>query len=127
MNEIYQLQQLDKKLAPVNISKPRKGWLATIRKALGMSQAQFGRRLGVSRARANKIENSELDGSLTLASLERAAHALGCKVHYMLLPENESLVAYVQQQARHIATKAILGAAKQMAVGDSFKAVRTTS
>ena len=36
----------------------------------------------------------------------------------MLLPENESLVAYVQQQARHIATKAILGAAKQMALED---------
>lgn len=69
-----------------------------------MSVSDFARRLGVSRQRAAQIEDAELDGSITLASLRRAAEALDCALVFTLVPHG-SLEDVVQQRAHEIATR----------------------
>jgi predicted DNA-binding mobile mystery protein A len=67
--------------------RPSKGWLRAIRNALGMTSAQLARRLGVSQPRIIELEKSELSGTVTLNTLQRAAEALGCRLVYVLVPE----------------------------------------
>lgn len=66
--------------------RPRSGWVRAIRDALGMSTRELAGRAGVSAARVSQIEQAERDRALTLASLERIAGALGCRVEYVLVP-----------------------------------------
>jgi predicted DNA-binding mobile mystery protein A len=66
---------------------PPKGWLRAIRDALGMTTKQFGHRLGVSRPRIIKLEKSEVDGTITLHTLQRTADGLGCRLVRALVPE----------------------------------------
>lgn len=83
-------KHLDKRLdrfRPVtDLTRPPRGWLRAIREALGMTATQFAARLQVSQPRISALEKGEIDGSLTLASLQRAAEALDCTVVYALVP-----------------------------------------
>lgn len=84
-------RRLDRQLDPLRrsgdlVAPPTNGWLRAIREALGMTAAQLGRRLGVSQQRALAMEGAETRGSLTLASLARAAEALDCQLVYALVP-----------------------------------------
>jgi predicted DNA-binding mobile mystery protein A len=85
------IRHLDKRFAglrPLTTNlRPPKGWLRAIRDALGMTTAQFGRRLGVSQPRIIELEKSEANGTVTLNTLQRAAEALGCRLVYVLVPE----------------------------------------
>lgn len=80
------------------LARPPKGWVRAIREALGLTLAQFGRRMGVSKQRAMKLECDEVQARITLASLERAAQALGCRLVYALVPEH-SLQATLENRA----------------------------
>lgn len=84
-------QQLDKRFVAfaslATALRPEKGWIKAIREALGMTTAQLGKRLGVSQQRAAMLEKAEVDGSITLKSLEQAAQSMGCRVVYVLYPE----------------------------------------
>lgn len=77
---------------------PHRGWLRAIRDALGLSGRQMGERLGVSQQRISKIEQAEVDGSITLKSLREAADAIGCDVVYAIVPR-VALTEMVYQQA----------------------------
>ena len=68
------------------LTRPPKGWIRTIREALGMSAAQLARRVGVSQPVVTTIEASEVAGTVKLATLERMATALNCRLVYALLP-----------------------------------------
>lgn len=83
---------------------PQSGWLRAIRDALGMTAAQLGARLGITPTSVFEMEQREVDGSVTLKTLEKAAEALGCKLVYALVPD-ESLEATVQRCARKLATR----------------------
>ena len=82
--------------------RPPKGWVRAIRDALGMTSAQLARRIGVSQPRVVELEQSEVSGSITLHSLQRAAEALGCRVVYALVPD-EPLEKTVRERAEHVA------------------------
>lgn len=81
---------LDRKLdlfPPVDaLRAPPRGWVRAIREALGMTAVQFARRLKVSQPRITKLEKAELDGTLSIASLKKAADALNCDLVYALVP-----------------------------------------
>src|ERR1700704_3088251 len=85
------IRHLDKRFAGLRrlaqSPRPPKGWLRPIRDALGMTTAQFARRLGVSQPRIIELEQSEVSGKVTLNTLQRAAEALGCRLVYVLVPE----------------------------------------
>lgn len=96
---------LDRRLAPVRalvVPTPPRGWIRAIRESLGMSLADLGRRMDVSRQAAAQIELGEADGSIRLDTLRRAADALGCDLFYALVPRS-SLDATVVGRAREVA------------------------
>jgi len=100
------IRHLDKRfggLRPLaKAPKPPKGWLRAVRDALGMTTAQFASRLGVSQPRVVELEQSEVSGSVTLKTLQRAAEALGCRLVYALVPERP-LAETVRERAEAVA------------------------
>ncbi len=102
------IRHLDKRFSAlrplVNSPRPPKGWLRAIRDALGMTTAQFGRRLGVSQPRIIELEQSEVSGGVTLNTLQRAAEALGCRFVHALVPE-QPLEQTVRARAKLIAAR----------------------
>jgi predicted DNA-binding mobile mystery protein A len=93
-------RQLDQCLAGLAglIDPPPRGWVRAIRDALVMSTFELGQRMGVSASNVSKLERAERAGSVQLASLERAARALNCRLWYVLVP-NEPLEQMVRRQA----------------------------
>lgn len=67
-----------------------------------MSAQQLGERLGISAPPVLKMEANEVRGAVTLASLERAANAMGCRLVYALVP-NEPLETQVDKRAELVA------------------------
>jgi predicted DNA-binding mobile mystery protein A len=102
------IRHLDKRFAALRplakSQRPPKGWLRAIRNALGMTTAQFGRRLGVSQPRIVELEQSEVSGSVTLHTLQRAAEALGCRLVYAFVPE-KPLTETLRERAELIAER----------------------
>lgn len=86
------------------LARPNQGWIRAIRQALGMTAEQLGRRMGVTQATLSGLEASEINGSIRLATLRKAAEAMNCTLVYALVP-NTSLEEIVQDQARKVATE----------------------
>jgi predicted DNA-binding mobile mystery protein A len=102
------IRHLDKRFAALRplteSARPPKGWLRAVRDALGMTTAQYARRLGVSQPRIIELEQSEASGGVTLNTLQRAAEALGCRLVYVLAPE-KPLSDTVRERAETVATR----------------------
>ncbi|MFO0445672.1 MAG: mobile mystery protein A [Holosporales bacterium] len=81
------------------ILRPKVGWIKTIRETLGMNTRQLGERCNVTSERIIKIEADEVDGRTTLATLEKVAKAMNCKLVYALVP-NDELVKIIEKAAQ---------------------------
>src|SRR3989304_6466914 len=81
---------------------PRGGWIRTLRDALGMSSTQLAKRMKVSPQFVRKLEKGEAAGTITLASLHRAAEALECRIIYALGPQKD-VVETRRERALHLA------------------------
>ena len=114
-------RQLDKRLNLLQnmdaLACPSRGWIKAIREALGMTTAQLGKRLGVSQPRAVGIEKAEASRSITLESLERAAHALDCRLVYALVPR-KPLETLIEDRAHDLAKKRLRSTSHSMALED---------
>lgn len=66
---------------------PEKGWIATMRLALGMSAEQVAVRKGVSRNAVYQAERSEKDGAVSLNQMELLARAMGGRFVYAIVPD----------------------------------------
>jgi len=98
-------RQLDDVLATANIpSRPRIGWIASIRQALGMSKTQLAKRVNVARQSLGALEANELKETITLASMRNVADALGCDLQYVLVPR-KPLEKLIAEQALKRASK----------------------
>jgi predicted DNA-binding mobile mystery protein A len=110
-------KQLDKRLNVLQntdiLARPPRGWIKAIRESLGMTTAQLARRLGLSQPRVLAIEKAEVSGNLKLATLERAAHALDCRLVYALVPRIP-LESTVEDRARQMAEKRLRAASHSM-------------
>jgi predicted DNA-binding mobile mystery protein A len=94
---------------------PREGWLQTVRKALGMSGAQLAKKMRVTRARVAQAERAELDGGVTLKSMQAFAEAMGCRFVYAVIPP-ERIEDLITAQARKKAESLVGVASKHMAL-----------
>jgi predicted DNA-binding mobile mystery protein A len=83
---------------------PVRGWLKAIRQALGMTASQLASRMGIRQPSVVAIEQSEVRGSIELATLRRAAEALDCTLIYALIP-NRSLESTLKERARVFARR----------------------
>jgi len=100
-----------------NIQLPAEGWIRTVRKALGMSGAQLAGRMGVTRARIAQAEQAELEGGVTLKSMQAMAEAMGCRFVYAFMPP-DTIEAIIIAQARKKAEAIVATAGKHMALED---------
>lgn len=92
-------RQLDAKIkSNTSAPAPKGGWIRASREALGMSSVQLGRRLGVSQQEAADLERRERAGSISIATLEKAAAALGCDLKVTFVPRT-SFEAIAREQA----------------------------
>ena len=82
-----------------------------------MTTKQLGERIGVTQSRAFDIETAEVSGKITLDSLERAAHALDCRLVYALVPR-EPLESIAEERALKLARKKLRATSHSMALED---------
>ena len=112
-------RQLDQRLSVLRdtqaLSRPSRGWIKAIREALGMTTAQLASRLGVSQPRVVAIEKAEARKAITLDSLERAAHALDCRLVYALVPR-QPLEELVEDRAQAKAKQRLQSTSHSMAL-----------
>ena len=110
MDKITARKALDSKIASLpplqKMQRPHKGWIRAVKEALGMSSKQLAARLGVSAPRITALEKSEVEETVTLASLRRAAEALDCALVYSFVPKG-SFEEVLQTRARRIAADII--------------------
>jgi predicted DNA-binding mobile mystery protein A len=101
-------KQLDQQLQSFVMLKdtppPMRGWIRAIRDALGMTGEQLARRLKVQRQRIAALEKGEVEGTVTINSMKKAAEAMDCVFVYTLVPR-DSLQANVERHARAYAEK----------------------
>jgi predicted DNA-binding mobile mystery protein A len=111
------LRQLDATLARWRAaelpSRPPSGWLKSIREALGMTATQLAKRLGVVTSTVTRLETSEADDTISLATLRRAAEALDCELRYVLVPR-QSLADTLATRANLLARERMAGVAHSM-------------
>ena len=114
------LKQLDRALEPfraaARTSRPPKGWLHAIREAAGIPASEVARKLKTSRQLPIQQEKAEAEDRITLKSLRAAADALGCELVYAVIPRANTLEDLVEDRARALAKKNILGVEHSMAL-----------
>lgn len=114
------LRQLDARLAPwrnltLNSPIPKRGWLKTLRTALGLSTGQLSRRMRIERSVLSRLEKAEVRGAITFKSLQKAAEAMDCELVYALVPRT-SLESMVRNAAANIVDKEIKSTKRTMAL-----------
>jgi transcriptional regulator with XRE-family HTH domain len=110
-------KELDEAMLPFRLAQQRKGgatgrgktgqgktgrgetgWLRSIRQAVGVPVDEVARRLGVCRWEVHRLEESEQNSRIMLATLSRAAKGLGCELVYALVPMKGSLEDLATEQ-----------------------------
>lgn len=81
-----------------------------------MSGRQLASRMGMTQPSLVGIERSEINGAVTVRTLEKAASALGCRFVYALVPLEDTLEGIVQRRARIVATQTIERVSHSMAL-----------
>lgn len=101
-----QRRSLDEKLKAFGKAKdqprPKAGWIKAIRESLGMSSYQLAVRMGIQQSGVILLEQREAHKKVSLEILEKAAHAMNCKLVYALVPE-VSLENTVEEQSQKAA------------------------
>jgi transcriptional regulator with XRE-family HTH domain len=95
-------RELDEALLPMRMMRKRKGsgtaWLKNIRQAVGLPVDEVARRMGVCRWEVHRLEESEKNSRIMLATLSRAAEGLGCELVYALRPKQGTLEDLAAEQ-----------------------------
>jgi predicted DNA-binding mobile mystery protein A len=97
---------------------PPKGWIHTLRSALKMSMRQLGNRLSISAQSIKEMEEREVNGTISLKSLNEAARALDMKLVYGFVSQHESLDEMIEQRAQEIAREIVLRTSNSMKLED---------
>ncbi len=114
--KLRQLESVLKRLRDANLPpRPPSGWVKAIREALGMPSAHLARRLGVALPTAIRLEFSEAEDRISLATLRRAAEALDCELHYALVPR-KSLNDTLKTRATTLARQRMAAVCHTMAL-----------
>jgi predicted DNA-binding mobile mystery protein A len=95
--------------------RPPSGWIKAVREGLGMAATHLAARLGVTTSTVTRLETSEADDTISLATLRRAAEALGCELHYALVPK-QSLADILESRALTLARQQMASVSHTMAL-----------
>ena len=95
--------------------RPPTGWIKAVREGLGMAATHLAARLGVTTSTVTRLETSEADDTISLATLRRAAEALGCELHYALVPK-QTLADTLESRALALARQQMASVSHTMAL-----------
>lgn len=118
-NYLLAATQLDRKLTVVREAAVpfrnavASGWVRALRQALGLSTAALGRRMNLAQQSVVQLEQNEKDGTITLASLRRAAEALDAEVIYAVVPR-KNLRETISERAKELARQRVAPVAQSM-------------
>jgi transcriptional regulator with XRE-family HTH domain len=79
-----------------------------VREAVGLTQLDVSSKAGIKRQSYAQFENAEERGSISIASLRRAAEAMDCELVYYVLPRGSVAGSYAglalsrDPMARHL-------------------------
>ncbi|WP_193370678.1 mobile mystery protein A [Pelagibius marinus] len=99
-----------------NCHRPQDGWLALLRRALGMSGANVAARMGVSRNAVYQAERNEREGAITIAQMRKIAEAMGAEFVYAVIPKKGSVEDVIRTQAQRKAEARVRRASSHMAL-----------
>jgi predicted DNA-binding mobile mystery protein A len=97
-----QRQLLDHKLIPylsLREALPKDGWLKAIRTALGLTAAQLVKKIGTQASGVLHFEKREVSKTATLASLDRAAQAMDCRLGWAIVPSGTGSLSVIVENA----------------------------
>lgn len=121
-NKKLHIDQLEKKLAPYEkankSARPEIGWIKTIRKSLGMSLEQLGRKMGSSKQSVQNMEKREATGAITLSALNEVAKALDMDLVYGFVPKGGSVQNLIEEKAKKMATEIVMRTSQNMRLED---------
>jgi transcriptional regulator with XRE-family HTH domain len=87
----FPVQNFDKAVVPfltIDLQTDvKRGWLRAARQGTFKSTGQVAEAAGISRAAYSKFERKELEGKVTIETLERLAEALDCEFVYVIRPK----------------------------------------
>lgn len=118
-NYLLSATQLDRKLTLVRNAAPpfrnavASGWIRALRRALGLSAAALGRRMKLAQQSVVQLEENEKNGTITLASLRRAAEALDAELIYAVVPRR-NLRDTISERAKELAKQRVAPVAQSM-------------
>lgn len=89
--DLLRLEQLEETLRPyrkfADLVVPRRGWVHAVKEALGMSNRQLAKRVGVKASQSvEDMQEYEVSGTIKLQTLRKLANALECDLVYALVP-----------------------------------------
>ncbi len=114
-----QLQNLDNHFKKMCFeTKPKNGWIKTIRQALSMPLAFVANKLNISEQSVNQLENNEAFETISLKSLRKLAEAIDCELHYAIIPRERSLQKIIKKRAEYKARLIIKEVNKTMELED---------
>lgn len=122
INQKLLIEQLDKKfillgqLKDLNI--PLSGWVLSIRKALKMSLAQLGIKMGITASAVKQIEDREQSGSISIKVLRTVGEALNMKFVYGFIPQSGTLEKIIEDRAKELAKEIVLRTSNTMQLED---------
>lgn len=90
LEAIFSNIPLDTTHCPVRAPSPGVGLLTALRLHRGLTQAELGRRVGVTRQRIDQIETAETRNSGFVSTYQRLAAAMDCDAVLVLVPRARS-------------------------------------
>ena len=106
------IEQLERKLLPFReadeIKIPANGWISGIRTTLNMTLEQFGKKLGITRQGARRIETSEASRTISINLLKEAGMALEMRLVYGFVPIHGSVETLIDHKANELAKRVVL-------------------
>jgi predicted DNA-binding mobile mystery protein A len=118
-NYLLPATQLDRKLTVIrDAAAPFRNaisgsWIRALRQALGLSAAGLGRRMKLAQQSVAQLEENERNGTITLASLRRAAEALDAELIYAVIPRR-NLRDTISERAKELAKQRVIRVAQSM-------------
>jgi predicted DNA-binding mobile mystery protein A len=112
------IEQADRKLAAFRplgtINIPEKGWIHTIRVALGMSLRQLSNRLKITPQSVKEIEVRESKGAITIKGLKEVGAALDMQLVYGFIPKDHTIEDMIEKRAIEIAKSIVMRTSNTM-------------
>jgi predicted DNA-binding mobile mystery protein A len=90
-----------------------------------MTAAQLGSRMGISQVAVTQLEQREMEGTISVESLQRAARAMDATAHCVFVP-NSTLEDTVLRRAREVANRDLEGVDHSMRLEDQAVEQRAT-